>query len=654
MARGPDLPIERLLDQADWLRRLARHLAGDAGDDLAQDVWLAAQRSPPDPGRPPRPWLATVLRNLAHIRHRNERRRTEREQQYQDAAPREVAAADDAYERAELQRFLAAEVLALDEPLRTVVVLRYFEGLDSGRIAEATGAPAGTVRWRLKQALERLRRALDARHAGERRAWLALLAPAAGAPGRDPVTGALIMANTKTNAALVTALLALLLLLAGGGLWWARGRGGAAPAAGAGSAAAEPPGDALTGAGGRLPAPPRLLAALGDAGAELDLAGCQGALARAREQAELREREARALVPSVAFEASPGNPRLRDEVAPQLEKLWTGTPAGPTLTHHLECRGWACRLVVVVPVVDSDEVQPRLDAMATWIGPVQSLRGLTMSPPSSLGVAFQWGGVRISEDPVARRRLEEYVFLFGSPPASPEAAPELSGRAPLPASVEDCRRALMATQVKVIQLGSQLAGFTPAAALFPAGTPAPALTARVAGAVRRVLGAAAVECRGGICRVRLGRPVDPAALARLRADEDLQAELRKEQQAGGDLYLTLGEQGYQALSRRRAAALRTPAFFAGCPAPPREGNVLLRLVVPETGIANDDGVFEHASVRLAGGTLQGTPAAACLLDRISALLADEQLPSPVGGFFRYESWVWRPGSPPEMVTPPGL
>src|SRR5256885_15964002 len=115
---GHDVGIEALLGQTDWLRGLARHLAGEGGDDAAQDVWLAAHQAPPDPGRPVRPWLAQVLRNVVHARRRNDARRERRQRVYQQGLPEHATAVDDVYERVELQRFLAERVMALGEPLR--------------------------------------------------------------------------------------------------------------------------------------------------------------------------------------------------------------------------------------------------------------------------------------------------------------------------------------------------------------------------------------------------------------------------------------------------------------------------------------------------------------------------------------------------------
>ena len=144
-----------------------------------QETWLAARRVPPDPERPARPWLASVLRNLVHARWQSERRRRRREQAQAVLLPDRAAAVDTLYERVEMQRLVAQRVMALGEPLRTVLLLRYFEGHDSTRIAAILGLPAGTVRWRLKTAIDRLRADMDARFGGDRQAWALVLAPTA-------------------------------------------------------------------------------------------------------------------------------------------------------------------------------------------------------------------------------------------------------------------------------------------------------------------------------------------------------------------------------------------------------------------------------------------------------------------------------------------
>ncbi len=173
-----------MLSQADWLRGLARCLAHSGADaeDLVQETWVAAMRSPPEPGRPPRPWLAQVMRNLLRMDLRGTARRSAREEEASRGQEPVAASADVALERLELQRMIAAMVKELDEPFRTVILLRFFEGQLPADIARTQGIPAGTVRWRINEGVRRLRQQLDDAHGGRREAWRAVLLPLAGAP----------------------------------------------------------------------------------------------------------------------------------------------------------------------------------------------------------------------------------------------------------------------------------------------------------------------------------------------------------------------------------------------------------------------------------------------------------------------------------------
>jgi len=171
---------ESLLEHASWLRRLAASLVGDrsVADDLVQDTWAAALRSPPPADRPLRPWLARVVRNAARFRWRSEANRAAREAA---TATADAAApsSDELLARLELQQLVARLVGELDEPFRTTILLRYAEGLEPTQNARKLGVPPGTVRWRVKEALERLRRGLDDEHGGDRKRWLLALAPIA-------------------------------------------------------------------------------------------------------------------------------------------------------------------------------------------------------------------------------------------------------------------------------------------------------------------------------------------------------------------------------------------------------------------------------------------------------------------------------------------
>jgi RNA polymerase sigma factor (sigma-70 family) len=169
--------LHELLVRGAWTRKLARSLVPreTEADDLLQDAWLVSATTPGRAEGIDRPWLAGVLRVLGLRRAREAGRRRQRELE-SAAAPAVVAGPgpDTLVEQVETQRLLAEALLALGEPYRTTVLLRYYEDLSSAEIARRTGVPEGTVRWRLKEALERLRGELDRRHGG-RRAWTLLL-----------------------------------------------------------------------------------------------------------------------------------------------------------------------------------------------------------------------------------------------------------------------------------------------------------------------------------------------------------------------------------------------------------------------------------------------------------------------------------------------
>ncbi|MCE9596171.1 MAG: sigma-70 family RNA polymerase sigma factor [Planctomycetes bacterium] len=202
-------PIDAGLEldrQREPLKRLASALLGDAhaAEDVVQEAFATAL------ARGERPtglatWLRTVVRNLALDRKRRSARRDARER---SAARHEAATDGDALERLELIEALAREVRSLDEPFRTAVRLRYFDGLRPNQIAAKLGVPLATVDSRLVRGLERLRERLDRR--GGRERWLAALA-AWIRPAKVPwMEIALMKTVTKLGVA------AAVLLLA----WW--------------------------------------------------------------------------------------------------------------------------------------------------------------------------------------------------------------------------------------------------------------------------------------------------------------------------------------------------------------------------------------------------------------------------------------------------
>ena len=200
------------------LRRLAQALVGsDDADDLLQDAMVAALQQP-EPPRTPMAWLAGVLRNLAGKHHRAARRRVQREQRavQRDTLP----PADHAAEVGDSMRRLTDAVLALPQPYREVVLLRYMRELSPPAIAARLGVPLATVRSQLQRGLALLRQ----RVADGAQDWRSALGAAFGidrvspiaAAGTVATTGALLMG---TGFKVVAAALATGLLVTGFAYW---------------------------------------------------------------------------------------------------------------------------------------------------------------------------------------------------------------------------------------------------------------------------------------------------------------------------------------------------------------------------------------------------------------------------------------------------
>ena len=171
-------PFERMLDDhGSFVRGVARALVIDdpSADDVAQETWLAAIRHPPRRAGV-RTWLGKVARNFSWRSRRDAARRASREER---AARPEAAPGRAEPLQATMLREVIEAVLALDEPYRSTVLMRFYENLDPSDIAARLGIPAATVRTRLKRALDQLRTRFDASHGGDRRAWTVPLLPLA-------------------------------------------------------------------------------------------------------------------------------------------------------------------------------------------------------------------------------------------------------------------------------------------------------------------------------------------------------------------------------------------------------------------------------------------------------------------------------------------
>ncbi|MEM7263452.1 MAG: sigma-70 family RNA polymerase sigma factor [Planctomycetota bacterium] len=165
--------LDLVLARSDWLHGLARAMLRDESlvDEVVQKTLVAAMEHPP---RTPRldAWLTTVLRNFVRRLERDKVRRKRREKrvakpEVQETPPTEL-------ELDETRKLLASEVLSLKDPYRSVVILHYYEGVSSTKIAELRGVSANTVRVQLKRGVDRLREQWERRTRGESEARPAL------------------------------------------------------------------------------------------------------------------------------------------------------------------------------------------------------------------------------------------------------------------------------------------------------------------------------------------------------------------------------------------------------------------------------------------------------------------------------------------------
>lgn len=145
----------------DRLHRLASTMTGSAEDaaDLVQESFLAAMKSAGNFRGDARlsTWLIAILRNQYTLYLRGRRKWR--------FAPLDAAGGARATEPAPAVKpevtAILERVRRLPEELRTALVLFYLEGMRYQEIAEAMECPVGTVRSRLFEARERLKKMME-------------------------------------------------------------------------------------------------------------------------------------------------------------------------------------------------------------------------------------------------------------------------------------------------------------------------------------------------------------------------------------------------------------------------------------------------------------------------------------------------------------
>ena len=162
------LDAETLLQHSAWLARFARALVANESelDDVVQQTYAQALAQPPRHARNLRGWLGAIARNVVRTRARSDSARVAREVALPPPPP--VESPDQAVERAELRRMVVEAVLALNEPYRSTVILRFFEEQEVAAIARLTRTGEDTVRTRLRRGVARVRELLERRVVDEK------------------------------------------------------------------------------------------------------------------------------------------------------------------------------------------------------------------------------------------------------------------------------------------------------------------------------------------------------------------------------------------------------------------------------------------------------------------------------------------------------
>lgn len=138
-----------------------RHAAEEVLQDLFMQLWRNANQFDSNRGSLPA-WLMVIARNRAISRLRGARSRElleENEGDYANTFASDQNIEDDA-SRAELARSVSAALNTLPAEQRQALELAYFEGMTQTEIAARTGCPLGTVKTRVRTAMQSLRQIL--------------------------------------------------------------------------------------------------------------------------------------------------------------------------------------------------------------------------------------------------------------------------------------------------------------------------------------------------------------------------------------------------------------------------------------------------------------------------------------------------------------
>lgn len=139
-----------------------RQTAEEVLQDLFLQLWRGAARYDASRGSLPA-WLMVMGRNraISRLRRRDSQELLEDVEAWPANAIASGVDIEEETQRAQLAERLRAAMTALPLEQREAVEFAYFEGMTQTEIAERTGSPLGTVKSRVRAALQSLRELFD-------------------------------------------------------------------------------------------------------------------------------------------------------------------------------------------------------------------------------------------------------------------------------------------------------------------------------------------------------------------------------------------------------------------------------------------------------------------------------------------------------------
>jgi RNA polymerase sigma-70 factor (ECF subfamily) len=139
-------------------------LAEEVTQEIFLNVWLKASSFKPDRGEP-RSWLMSVAHHKVVDLIRSRRRSTTMsdpaDYETLDLLPSKLISTEEQVEQSlDRQRIMAA-MATLPEAQREVILMAYFQGYSQSAMAEKLGQPLGTIKTRVRLAMQKLRAVLE-------------------------------------------------------------------------------------------------------------------------------------------------------------------------------------------------------------------------------------------------------------------------------------------------------------------------------------------------------------------------------------------------------------------------------------------------------------------------------------------------------------